>query len=184
MAAFVGALLVQASDRTPLTIAALADRFERRGEVITALSIVLVAGNVLATVGAAFVAPLLTPNAKALFLAFALLSAGGTALLPPRMPMVVKQGAAGAFFTTLGAMLAVGLGDRTQFLTAALALRAPVPAFAAIGAVLGALAVNVAAASLRARVLTRLPVRLVRLLIALLLLGAGAVAGLSALRLL
>jgi len=182
MAALVAAALAQATDRSAVLAARLGDRFERRGGVIAGLVIALIAVNAIAAAGAALVAPMLTPNAKALLLALALLSAGGSALFPPRPPKGEARG--GAVIAALAGALALGLGDRAQFITFALAARTPIPALAATGAVIGGLAVLVPAVLAGERGRAVLPEAPIRFAIAALFLVAGAVAGLSALRLL
>ena len=182
MAALVAALLTQASDRGPWLAARLGDRFERRPTAIAGLVIALVIVNALAAAGAMLIAPLLVPEAKKLLLALALVSAGGAALFHPKAPADTFRG--GAFVATLAALLALGIGDRSQFITFALAARTPIPALAAIGATLGSIAILIPAMLIGERAYTRLPQRAIRLPIAAIMLIAGLVIGLGALRLL
>jgi putative Ca2+/H+ antiporter (TMEM165/GDT1 family) len=182
MAALVAALLTQASDRGVWLAARLGDRFERRWTAIAGLVLALIVVNAIAAAGAMLVAPMLTPNAGALLLALALLSAGGAALFRPKPPAGAFRG--GAFVASLAALLALGIGDRAQFITFAIAARTPIPALAAIGATLGGLAVLAPAMLAGERACARLPERAIRLPIAGVLLVAGAVIGLGALRLL
>ena len=182
MAALVAALLTQATDRSAWLAARIGDRFERSGAAIAGLVLALLAVNAIAAAGALLVAPILTPNARALLLALALVSAGGAALLAPKPPAERFRG--GAFIASLAALLALGIGDRTQFITFAIAARTPIPALATAGATIGGLAVLIPALLAGERAYTRLPLRAIRLPIAGLLLVAGAVIGLAALRLL
>src|SRR3546814_16188932 len=89
--------------------------------------------------------PMLTPEARALLLALALVSAGGAALFKAKAPDALPDSWLGAFATGLLALLALGIGDRTQFVPFALAARTPIPALAFVGAPLGLLAVTVPA---------------------------------------
>ena len=57
MAAFVAALLAQASDRTPWLTAILSDRFARPGMVIAGTVIALMIGNSIAAIGGAIIGP-------------------------------------------------------------------------------------------------------------------------------
>ena len=182
MAALVAALLTQATDRSAWLAARLGSRFERPAVVIAGLVLALVIVNAIAAAGAILVAPLLTPNARALLLALALVSAGGAALVRPKPPAERFRG--GAFVAALAGGLALGIGDRTQFITFALAARTPIPALAAIGATIGGLAVLIPAALAGDPGRAALPERAIRLPIAITLLIAGAVIGLGALRLL
>jgi putative Ca2+/H+ antiporter (TMEM165/GDT1 family) len=182
MAALVAALLTQMTDRSAWLAARLGDRFERRGTAVAALVLALAVVNAIAAAGALLVAPILTPNAKALLLALALVSAGGAALFAPKPPADKFRG--GAFIASLAALLALGIGDRTQFITFALAARTPLPALAAFGATIGGLAILIPAMLAGEGAYARLPMRAIRLSIAALLLIAGAIIGLGALRLL
>lgn len=184
MAAFVGALLCQASDRTAWLSAILGDRYQKPWMMIAAAAIALAIGNSLGAVAGTLMAPIMSPNARALFLALALLSAGSSALFALKSPDRMAGWRIGAFGTTLVALLAIGVGDRTQFLTAAIAARTPLAApFAAIGATLGSLAVIVPAMLAGERHYQALPHRATRLAIGLVLVLTGIVFGLGALRL-
>lgn len=182
MAALVAALFTQASDRTPWSAALLGDRYARKGMVIAATALALAFGNALGVVGGVIVAPLLSPNARDLLLAFALLSAGASGCWPPKPPKV-RDWRLGAFGSSLVAIGLLGFGDRTQFITAALAARSTTPALAAVGATLGAMVVLAPAILLGTRGLRKVPTTALRLGSAALLLLFGAVQGLGALRL-
>jgi len=75
MAALVLGAITQASDRTPWLAAILADRLGR-ATVSVALVVALAINYALAVVGGRLLAPMMTPEAKLLLLALALLLAG------------------------------------------------------------------------------------------------------------
>lgn len=183
MAMFVAALLTQASDRNAWFVAILADRYQKPGLVIVAVTLVVVTGNALAATAGAFMAPIMTPNARALFLCLALVSAGSSALFALKRPAVMEKWRGGAFLAAIIGFLAIGLGDRTQFLTAAIAARGSMPAFAAIGATLGSLAILIPAALAGEAARATAPMRAIGFAIGLTLILAGLIAGLSAMRL-
>ncbi len=182
MAALVAALLTQASDHTPWTAALLGDRHAGKGAVIAGAALALVLGNALGVVGGMLVAPLLSPNARDLLLAVALFSGGATAFWPPRRAELGAR-RLGAFAASVTALGVLGFGDRTQFITAALAARATTPALAGVGAVIGALAVIVPAILLGERRWRTLPTGALRIAAAALLTIGGTIQGLSAVRL-
>ncbi len=183
MAAMVAALLAQASDRQPWLAARLAQQFNNSTAIILATALALAISNALGAVAGMLMAPILTPNARALLLCFALVSAG-TSCFGHAKPLPQAGGATlGAFLTGLITLLAASLGDRTQFLTAAIAARSELPVFAAFGATIGALVVHAAAILSDADAPRRLPMRAIRIVIGLALVLAGIIAGLSALRL-
>jgi len=182
MAALVAALLTQATDRSAWLAARLGTRFDSHAAIIAGLVLALAVVNAIAATGAMLVAPILTPNARALLLALALVSAGAAALVRAKPPAETFRG--GAFIAALAGGLALGIGDRTQFITFALAARTPIPALAAVGATIGGLAIQIPAVLAGERAYSQAPECAIRLPIAILLLGAGAVIGLNALRLL
>lgn len=183
MAAFVAAILAQASDRTPWLTAMLSTRFARPGAVIAGTVIAIAAGNAVAAAGGAIIGPRMSPNAQTLLLALALLSAGGSALFPIKAPNRRSSWRIGAFLTSLFGVAILAFGDRTQFITLALAARSPAPALAAVGATLGALVVNVPAILASEDARKKLPLAAIRIAIGILFLIVGATFGFSALRL-
>lgn len=183
MAAFVAALLIQLGDRNAWFAAILADRYGKPIPVIAAATIGIAATNALGVVAALLMAPILTPNARALMLALALLSAGGSALFASKHPGQMDGWRLGAFATSLIGMLAIGVGDRLQFVTAGLALASPLPWFAAIGATIGSVVVIVPAAMLGERRWLALPITAIRMGTGGVLIIAGLWTLLGALRL-
>jgi putative Ca2+/H+ antiporter (TMEM165/GDT1 family) len=183
MAALVAAILAQASDRTPWLTAMLSTRFARPGAVIAGTAIAITVGNAVAAIGGAIVGPRLSPNAQTLLLALALLFAGGSALFPIKPPDRLTGWRIGAFLTSLCGVAILAFGDRTQFITAALAARSPTPALAAIGATVGALAVHIPAILAGEGARKRLPLAAIRIASGILFLIVGATLGFSALRL-
>lgn len=183
MAAFVAAILAQATDRTPWLAAILSTRFAKPGAVIAGTAISLAVINAIGAIGGAIIGPRITPNAQNLLLALALVSAGGSALVAIKAPDRLSGWRIGAFMTSLLGVAILGLGDRTQFITATLAARSPTPALAAVGATLGALVVNVPAILAGENARKALPLTPVRIAIGAVFVITGAVIGLSALRL-
>ena len=188
MAAFVAAMLAQASDRTPWLTAILSTRFVQPGSrgagaVIAGTAISLALINAVGAIGGAIIGPHITPNAQSLLLALALLSAGVSALVPIKPPDRLSGWRIGAFMTSLLGVAILGLGDRTQFITASLGARSPTPALAAVGATLGALVINVPAIIAGEEARRTLPLTAIRIAIGIVFVITSAVIGFSALRL-
>jgi len=183
MAALVAALVTQAGDRTPWLAATLGDRYHRPAAVILGIAVAITAVNALGVAAGILIAPRLSPNARALMLAAALISAGVSALLPLKHPGQMQGWRLGAFATSLIGVLAQGIGDRTQFITAAIAARSTLPWFAAIGATIGSLVVIVPAVLAGEQGRRALPLGAMRIATAALLIIAGLIFGLGALRL-
>jgi len=180
--ALVAVLLAGVGDRPPLLSAILADR---HGSGATIGGIVAQAiGFALAAIAGTLVAPHLSPNARNLLLALALLSAGGAALFAARIKDRLDHWRLPGWLTGFLGLGILALGDRAQFIVFALVARTLDPVAGTIGATLAAIALSGAAATLGERGWLALPFRIARPVLGGLLLVAGAITGLGALRLL
>lgn len=184
MAALVAALFIHATDKTPWRAAMLGTRFADKAEIAAGMLLGMAIGNGVSAAGGMLIAPQLTPDARKLFVAVALVSAGLGAVLPLKMPRALPATTRlGAFGTSLVATLVLALGDRTQFVTAALAASSPISWLAPVGAVLGGMVVVIGAVASGEKLLAALPVTVIRTVIGCGLIGFGAALGLAALRL-
>lgn len=184
MAALVAALLIHTTDRTPWRAALLSARFADKAELLAGMLLGIAIGNSASAVGGMLIAPRLTPEARTLFVAVALVSAGIGAVMPLKPARALPSDRRlGAFGASLTATLVLALGDRTQFVTAALAARSPLPWLAPVGAIAGAMVVVIGAVTAGEKTLAALPVTAIRGTIGAGLLLFGAVTGLAALRL-
>ena len=183
MAALVLGALTQSGDKTPWLAAILADRYRTPGLVLLAAAVALGVNNVIGTIGGLLLATLLATNAKLLLLAVALLFAGVTIPLRDRSPDRLEGWRLGALATSGLGLTILAFGDRMQFVTAALAVRSPVPWLAPVGATIGALAVCTPAILLGEARWLALPLKPIRIASGVILTGTAIVLGLSALRL-
>jgi putative Ca2+/H+ antiporter (TMEM165/GDT1 family) len=140
------------------------------------------AGNSLAALAGAWIAETINIRAMTLLTAMALLFAGASGLIRRRPPKAQppKRLLLPAAFILL---LAAELGDRTQFLTFALAGRFDSAPLAAAGATLGMVAGCMPAVLLGDRFATSVPVRAIRYGVAALFLIAGFITAVNALQL-
>lgn len=184
MAALVAALFIHTTDKTPWRAAMLGARFADKAEIVGGMVLGMAIGNAVSAAGGMLIAPRMTPEARSLFVAVALASAGVGAILPLKKPRALPSDTRlGAFGASLVATLALALGDRTQFMTAALAARSPIPWLAPFGAVTGGAIIAIAALAIGEKRLGGLPVTAIRAAIGVVLTIAGVAIGLSALRL-
>ncbi|WP_271300184.1 TMEM165/GDT1 family protein [Sphingomonas sp. CV7422] len=183
MAALVAAALAQIGDRPAALAAILADRYRMPLRVILAAALALLAAGLIAAAAGAWLAPHLTPEAKQLFLALALLLQGGGALLPAKAPERLAGWRIGGFATSAAGLFILAFGDGIQFIVVALAARAALPWLAAVGAMLGSLAVIAPAAILGERDWRRLPLAPARRIVGILFVLVALWLGLGALRL-
>ena len=178
---FAAALLAAWSDKTQLVVAMLAERTQRPWLTLAGLVLALAASNVIAAIAGVYVGDLINLRAATLLTALALLFAGASGLIRRRLPKpaTVKLPLLTAFI--LG--LAAEMGDRTQFLTFALAGRYDSAPFAAAGATAGALAACLPALLLGEALRKATPFRVLRYVGAALFLIAGFIVAVQALRL-
>lgn len=178
---FVAALLAAWSDKTQLVTAMLTGTTQRPLLVFAGLFVALAVSNTIAAIAGIYVGHLINPRAATLLTALALLFAGGSGLIrrrPPK-PATAKLPLLTAFILCLAAEM----GDRTQFLTFALAGRYDSAPFAAAGATAGALAACLPALLLGEELQTATPFRVLRYVGAALFLIAGFIVAVQALRL-
>lgn len=176
MAALVAGLALGAADRTSWLAAILADRTQRPGRILLAALLAFGIGNAAAA-QAGLMMPRMSPNAADLLLAMALGFAGVGALWGAKRPDSFVR------WPAFPALFVLGFGEGMQFVTFALANRAAVPAFAAVGATLGTLIAVAPAAIIGERAWRKLPLRAVRLATGAVLLLTAVILAFGALRL-
>jgi putative Ca2+/H+ antiporter (TMEM165/GDT1 family) len=183
MAALVAAALASIGDKPALLAAIFADRYRAPGTVIAAALLALAGASGLAAMGGALIAPQLTPEARQLLLALALLLQGAGAFWTGKPPERLTGWRLGAFVTALLGLFILLFGDGLMFVVVALAARSELPALAAVGATLGGLAVIAPAALLGEAGWAKLPLVRARRVIGGLFLLAAIWLGLGAFKL-
>jgi putative Ca2+/H+ antiporter (TMEM165/GDT1 family) len=179
--AFVAAFLAEWGDKTQLIVAMLAAGTRKPLQVMAGLLLAAVASSVVAGLAGVYIAATITIRAMTLMVALALLFAAAAGMFRrksgetriPRWPLP------SAFVLCLAAEM----GDRTQFLTFALAGRFDSAPLAAAGATMGIVAACVPAAMLGERLTAAVPVRAIRYTIAGLFLIVGFITAVKALQL-
>ena len=182
VASFVAAFLGEWGDKTQLLLAILAARTGRPGTAFAGVALAVLAASLFAGFAGAALVGMIPIRAAGLLVALALGFAGITGLFRRKMPdpgSLTLPLFAAAFIMALAAQV----GDRTPFITFALAARFDAPMLAAAGATAGALAACVPAALLSDTLAKTAPLRAIRLVGAALFLLAAAGTALSALRL-
>lgn len=183
MAAVVAAALAQIGDRPAWLAALLADRYRAPFTVIAAAAVALLAAGGIAAAGGALLAPRLTPEAKLLMLALALLFQGAGGFTRVKPPDRLDGWRLGAPVTAALGLFILAFGDGVEFIVLTLAARASLPWLAAIGATLGSLVVIAPAALIGEAGWNRLPLRVARTAASALFLLAGTILACTALRL-
>lgn len=176
MPAVVAGLLLGIGDRTSWLAAIKADQGRSPGALLLSAALAFGLGNAAAAQAGLWL-PRLTPNAGQLMLALALGFGGAGALWGARRPDSFAR------WPAFPGLFVLGFGEGMQFVTFALAARADVPAFAAIGATIGTLAAVAPAAVLGEAAWLKLPLKPVRIATAAILLLVALVLAAGALRL-
>lgn len=180
--AFVSAFLAEWGDKTQLLVALLAARSGRPGHVLAGLLLAAIASSTVAAFAGALIGPTITIRAMSLMVALALLFASAAGLFRRAAPSI-GSGRTPVFLAALLLCLAAEMGDRTQFLTFALAGRFDSPALAAAGAAAAIVAAALPAAWLGEKLTSVVPLRAIRIGSAALFIVAGFVVAVHALRL-
>lgn len=181
--AFVAALTAEFGDKTQWLALALGLHFRRIAPVLFGIALAALANSALAALAGSYISPLLSFEAATLMFALALLFAGVGALWMQKAPGSVEGWRLGAFASSFLAFFTLELGDKTQFLTFAIAVRSGAFWLSLAGAAAGILAASSVAILIGREYASALPVRAMRLGVAALFLLLGSWAALAALRL-
>ena len=170
LTALLGCFLAEIGDKNQLLVLALATRFRRDGAIIAGIMLAASANAAIAAVAGAFLAPMLSADARLLFLALAVLFLGVGLLWRVKAPDPLADWPTGPFLTAALGLFILGFGDGSQFLIVGLATRTAEPVLAAVGGTLGVMAALVPVVLLRERMLPAGPIRAIRVSVALLML--------------
>ena len=173
LTALVGAALAEWGDRTMLFVIVLVARFGKAGPILAGLAVAALLNGAAAAFGGVWVHDLIPTRALSLLVALALVMAGVGSLLRRRPPDMAARWRTGAFLTAAASLTLLEIGDKTQFLTFALAARFDSVALTLAGATAGILVANAPAAVLGAAFQKTVPVQPIRYAIAALFLIAG-----------
>jgi putative Ca2+/H+ antiporter (TMEM165/GDT1 family) len=180
---FIAAALAEAGDRTQLFVIVLAMRFGRPAPILAGLALAALANSLIAAVGGVFVGELINTRALSLLVALSLLFAAGGSLIRRSRSRMGEGWRTGAFVTAAVCLFVLEFGDKTQFLTFALAGRFDSVALAAAGATAGIVAANIPAVILGDRLTKVVPVQAIRYVAAALFLVIGFIVAVQALAL-
>ena len=183
LSAFVAAGLAEWGDRTQLFVIVLAARYVRPAPIIAGLALAALANSLLAAYAGTFIAPLIPVRAASLLVAIALIFAAAGSLLRRRPPDMGMGWRMPAFATAAISLFLLEFGDKTQFLTFALAARYDSLPLTAAGATAAIVAANIPAALLGCRLGAVAPLQPLRYAIAGLFLVTGFIVAVNALEL-
>jgi putative Ca2+/H+ antiporter (TMEM165/GDT1 family) len=183
LASFVAAALGEWGDKTQLLVIALAVRYRRPLPILAGIFVAALANSLIAAFGGALVNAMITPRAASLLVALALVFAGVAGLIRPKAYESAGTSRAGPFLVAAASFFVLEFGDKTQFLTFAVAAQFNAFALAAAGATAGIMISSVPAALLGDSLAGAVPLKGVRIGLGALFLAIGLIVGISALRL-
>jgi putative Ca2+/H+ antiporter (TMEM165/GDT1 family) len=181
--AFIAAALGEWGDKTQLLLVALAARYGRPAPLLAGVAVAALAGSLLAGFGGTLIHDTVTLRALSLLVALSLLFAGVAAFMSRKAPAYAGSLRGPALAAAAFGFFLAEFGDRTQFITFAIAARYDSMLLAPAGATLGILAASVPAAVLGPQLGKLLPVKAIRFGGGALFLLFGLIVGLGALRL-
>jgi putative Ca2+/H+ antiporter (TMEM165/GDT1 family) len=183
LTSFVVAALGEWGDKTQLLVIALAVRYRRPLPILAGIFVAALANSLIAAFGGLLVHGMITLRAISLLVALALVFAGVAGLIRPRPYRSAGTSRAGPFLVAAASFFVLEFGDKTQFLTFALAAQFDAFALAAAGATAGILASSVPAALLGESLARSAPLNAIRIGLGALFLAVGLFVGISAMRL-
>ncbi|MET0370560.1 MAG: TMEM165/GDT1 family protein [Sphingobium sp.] len=178
--ALIGALLGTIGDKSQHLVLAFANRFDRNGLLIAAILLAAAFNSGISAIAGAFIGPMLSSDARLLFLALSLLFLGVGMIWRTSPPDPLTRWRIGAFATSFVGLFILLFGDGQQFLILGLATRTGDPVLVAIGGTLGIAAGLVPVVIGRDAFLATLPLTLIRRVAGCVMLLVGAVCALSA----
>jgi putative Ca2+/H+ antiporter (TMEM165/GDT1 family) len=183
LTSFVAAALGEWGDKTQLLVIALAVRYRRPLPILAGVLAAALANSLIAAFGGTIVHDMITLRAISLLVALALVFAGVAGLIRPKPYESAGTSRAGPFLVTAASFFVLEFGDKTQFLTFALAAQFDAFALAAAGATAGIMLASVPAAVLGEELARKVPLKGLRIGLGALFLAIGLFVGISALRL-
>jgi putative Ca2+/H+ antiporter (TMEM165/GDT1 family) len=183
LTSFVAALLGEWGDKTQLLVIALAVRYRRPLPILAGVLAAALANSLIAAFGGILVHGMIVPRAASLLVALALVFAGIAGLFRPKPYESAGTSRAGPFLVAAASFFVLEFGDKTQFLTFALAAQFNAFALAAAGATAGILVSSLPAALFGEALAKAAPLKGIRIGLGALFLAVGLFVGISALRL-
>jgi len=171
-------VLASIGGRDQRLVALLSARLGASNALLIACWVVSVLTSVLAALAGVTLAAMMPPAGKTMLIAFALLFAAGELAWPIRKRDPVEP--TRSLFAITLVLAAHQIGDAARFLVFAFAAASGVPALVALGGAIGSGAALTLGWALGASLHQRLPLRLIRIAIAVLLMIAAIWTGLTA----
>lgn len=138
--AFFLSLIAESGGKLPLLFRALHARYPDGAAVIVGMVLAVGANAAIAAWAGGAIGAMLTPEARRLFLALALVAAGAGLLFAGRSPDMLAGWRAGALLTSAAGLFILGFGESGSFLVVGVAAARADPWMAGAGGMLGGIA--------------------------------------------
>lgn len=166
--------LAEIGDKTQLLAIVLATRFQRPAPIILGILVATLANHFLAAFIGAQAATFLEGDWFRYLIAGSFIAMAAWTLIPDKLDDIEEKPARfGALITTVIAFFLVEMGDKTQLATVALSARFNDLLMVTLGTTFGMMLANVPAVFLGNELIRRVPLKMVRLIAALLFLVIG-----------
>tara|TARA_B110001454_G_C12723292_1_gene436295 strand:+ start:7348 stop:7905 length:558 start_codon:yes stop_codon:yes gene_type:complete len=177
MEAFLNSFLLvfagEMGDKTQLLSLVLVTRFKKPWTILLGVFIATVLNHALASWAGAWVASLVEPKTMSWILAFIFFTFGLWILIPDKEDDLKNSSSHGVLFTTIVAFFLAEMGDKTQLATIALGARYASTVLVTFGSTVGMMASNALAIFLGERMLSRIPMKWVRMVACILFILFG-----------
>ena len=180
---FLAAFLAEWGDPTQLLTVLLVTRFPDDRRVAIGIAAAALANGLLSAYFGTLVSGYVNFHALTLLIALALLFAGLGMLLPVKAPKLASYGSSSALVISFLGFGILAFGDKTQFVTMAIAASTHSLFLAGCASAAGVILANVPAMILGERLTVLLPIRRLRIAASSLLILAGCMCAISALQL-
>lgn len=180
---FVAAALAEWGDKTQLLVIALAARYGKAAPILLGVAVAALANSLIAAAGGILVNGYIVLRAISLLIAVALIFAGVAGLIGGKAPETGRDWGRGPFLAAAAGFFVLEFGDKTQFLTFALAARFDALALAAAGATAGILVSCAPAALMGTELGKYVPLKAVRIGVGILFLLVAFIVAINALQL-
>jgi putative Ca2+/H+ antiporter (TMEM165/GDT1 family) len=155
-------------DKTQLLSLILATRLRKPIPIIAGIFVATLVNHLIACLVGEWVSTLITPNILRWVLGVSFLAVAAWALIPDKMDDEVKtQGTYGIFVLTMIAFFLAEMGDKTQIIALALAAKYNALVAVVAGTTLGMMLVNVPTVLLAERATKWIPLKVVRVIAAI-----------------
>ena len=177
LTSLITVVLAELGDKTQLLALLLAARFKKPIPIILGITVATLLNHTFASLIGVWLASLINPPTLRLILAFVFIAMGIWICIPDKIDEAQLKitNSLNIFVTTSMVFFLAEMGDKTQIATVALAAHYQAPLLVIVGTPLGMLAADIPAVLIGNTFAQHLPLRLIRIVAALIFITIGVV---------